>query len=385
VNRLDLLILAGLVVAAIGGWRLGFVNRLFAWIGVFVALAIGAYFVPGVVTELGGSSPGTRALAALGFLVFAAAIGQAVGLGIGLVLNGMRPPRASVPLVDRIAGAAVGALGLLVIVWMAVPSLASARGWTAEAARDSVIVDAVERVGPERPEQLEAWARYIAEAPLALAPLVDPPDPGVPPRDALPRGVDAHVRPATVLVTVDACDRVQQGSGFVAGNGLVVTNAHVIAGGASPTVETIDGERLDARTVAFDPSRDVAVLHVPALDATPLPLGDHALGSTVAIYGHPGGGDLRVAPARIGEQIVAVGTDIYHRQEVRRDVLVVAAELRSGDSGAPLIDRDGRAVGVAFAIDPGSDATAYALTDSEVEAVLDSVSATTVGTGECLP
>jgi S1-C subfamily serine protease len=188
-----------------------------------------------------------------------------------------------------------------------------------------------------------------------------------------------------VLVTVDACDRVQQGSGFVAGNGLVVTNAHVIAGGASPTVETIEGERLDARTVAFDPSRDVAVLHVPALDATPLPLGDHALGSTVAIYGHPGGGDLRVAPARIGEQIVAVGTDIYHRQEVRRDVLVVAAELRSGDSGAPLIDRDGRAVGVAFAIDPGSDATAYALTDSEVEAVLDSVSATTVGTGECLP
>jgi S1-C subfamily serine protease len=340
--------------------------------------------VPGVVTELGGGSPGTRALAALGFLVFAAAIGQAVGLGVGLLLSKTRPEPARVPSVDRIAGAAVGALGLLVIVWMAVPSLASARGWTAEAARDSVIIDAVERIGPERPEQLETWARYIAEAPFALAPLVDPPDPGVPPRDALPRGVDARVRPATVLVTVTACDRVQQGSGFVAGDGLVVTNAHVIAGGAAPAIETIDGERHDARTVAYDPGRDLAVLHVPALGTTPLPLAEHEVGSTVAVYGHPGGRTLRVAPARIGEQIVAVGTDIYHRQEVRRDVLVVAADLRSGDSGAPLVDRDGRAVGVAFAIDPGSEATAYALTESEVEAVLDTVSDRTVSTGDCL-
>ena len=61
-----------------------------------------------------------------------------------------------------------------------------------------------------------------------------------------------------------------------------------------------------------------------------------------AVYGHPGGGPLRAAPARIAEEIDARGTDIYRTTATSRDVFVLAAQLAPGDSGAPLVDQAGQ-------------------------------------------
>ena len=59
-------------------------------------------------------------------------------------------------------------------------------------------------------------------------------------------------------------------------------------------------------------------------------------GDEGAVYGHPGGGPLKVAPARIGEEIVAVGTNIYRTSTSRRHVFVLAAALAPGiRAGAP--------------------------------------------------
>jgi S1-C subfamily serine protease len=69
-------------------------------------------------------------------------------------------------------------------------------------------------------------------------------------------------------------------------------------------------------------------------------------------------------------------------------VFVLAADLAPGDSGGPLVDERGRIVGVAFAVDPGQDRTAYALTRAEVDAmlvpVLDGGGQSSVGAGPCL-
>jgi S1-C subfamily serine protease len=65
-------------------------------------------------------------------------------------------------------------------------------------------------------------------------------------------------------------------------------------------------------------------------------------------------------------------------------VYVLAASLAPGDSGGALVDENGRVVGVAFAIDPGRDATAYAVNDEEVQVVLDTVDPDGVDTGDCL-
>jgi S1-C subfamily serine protease len=165
---------------------------------------------------------------------------------------------------------------------------------------------------------------------------------------------------------------------------LVVTNAHVVAGEGETTVEDVDGNRKDALVVAFDPVRDLAVLRVPGLDAPGLPLGPGGEGDVGAVYGHPRGGPLRASPARIAEEIVAVGTDIYRTSKSRRHVLVLATSLQPGDSGGALVDRRGRVVGMAFATDPGEPHTGYALTSQEVEAVLRTVSPHPVATGGCL-
>ncbi len=89
------------------------------------------------------------------------------------------------------------------------------------------------------------------------------------------------------------------------------------------------------------------------------------------MFGHPGGQrSVAVSPARIEREMGAVGRDIYGDDLVRRRVLVLASRLSPGDSGGPLADRTGRVVGVAFAIAPDRPATAYALADDELAAVL---------------
>src|SRR5690606_28138582 len=110
----------------------------------------------------------------------------------------------------------------------------------------------------------------------------------------------------------------------------VVTNAHVVAGESETSVVRDDGEVLDAAVVHFDASTDVAVLRVPGLDRPALTLVDGRVGDAGGVFGHPHGGDLRVAPFELARRVTATGTDIYDRQRVDRDVFFVATRLSPG-------------------------------------------------------
>jgi S1-C subfamily serine protease len=388
-NLLDLVIILTALGAGLGGWRLGFVSRLFAWIGVAAGLAVAVHFVPQIVTTFGGTSADDRVTVALVFLVLGATIGQTLGLGAGALVHRAFPQRLTLPRWDRVAGAFVGVFGVFLLVWMVIPSLATAQGWPARMARGSWVVASIQNFGPTQPSQFAAWGRSISDAPYpsALGTLDEPPDPGRPPKTTLSRAVDARVRGSTVKVSGRACSDIQEGSGFVAGDGIVVTNAHVVAGEDATTVEDARGQRHDATVVAFDSYRDVAVLWVPTLSARPLPIAHGAVGDVGAVYGHPGGGALVASPAKVGEEIVAVGTDIYRTRSSRRHVYVLASSLKPGDSGGPLVDNKGNVIGLAFAIDPGQGHTAYALTDEEIRPVLaraDGSAGDPVNTGDCL-
>jgi S1-C subfamily serine protease len=297
------------------------------------------------------------------------------------------PINNPLPLWDRIAGATAGTIGLLMLVWLVIPSLATAQGWPARMARESRLVAGIDRVAPRQPTQFAAWGLAISEAPYpsALDPLATPPDPGAVPTTKLPAALDATVRKSIMKVTGTACGQTQDGSGWVAAPGLVVTNAHVVAGERSSSVIDSAGREMPATVVAFDPVRDLAVLSVPKLEAQPLARAKGAVGDEGAVYGHPRGGPLQAAPARIGEEIVAVGTNIYRTSTSRRHVFVLASALAPGDSGGAVVNKNGDVVGVAFAIDPGRSATSYALTDEEVDPVLVAASAGTIAdTGACL-
>lgn len=371
-NVLDVVIIAAAAAAGYFGYRIGFVARVTSWVGLAIGVALAVAFVDDVLGQLSAQPSQTRLLVALAFFLALATAGQGLGFAAGTALRRRLPPRAGLHRGDRIGGAVVGALGVLVAVWLLIPALTSASGWPARAARDSQIVRAINRHAPDPPPQAERLGRRVAEGPFpeVFSRLNGPGNVGAPPTNVLAPDVAARVGSSTVRVEGEACDQIQAGSGWVAGADLVVTNAHVVAGERNTRVETSDGRRLSATVVAFDPGRDVAVLRVRNLRLFALPRADGSDGISGAVFGYPGGGPLEISPARIAETVDAAGTDIYRTGRTRREVFVVAADLAPGDSGGPLVDQRGRMVGVAFAIDPGEEGTAYALTRAEVDAVL---------------
>ena len=389
-NFLDLVVVA---VAAGAGWigyRMGFVRRATSWAGLAVGLVVGVLLVPDVADALRGSPPRTRLLASLAFVVVVAAVAQAVGAAIGSSLS-TRLGRAPGALRqgDRVAGGALGVAGILVLMWLLIPALANSPGWTARAVRDSAVARLIDRVAPAPPSESETLGRLVGDQSFPeVFDTLSSPDAGTPPADGIPAEAANRVTKSTLLVEGQACDRIQEGTGFVAGPNLVVTNAHVVAGEHNTRVTTSDGRRLDADVVAFDPNRDLAILRVPGLALPALELGEGNVDDRGALFGHPGGGPLRQAPVRIAEQIVARGTDITHAHPTERDVFVLAAVTAPGDSGGPIVDADGHVLGVMFAYDISRQSTAYALTRTELDPVLGGVLATgttaPVSTGDCL-
>ena len=388
-NVLDLVIVAAMIAAGYFGYRLGFVARVVSWAGLALGIVLAVAFVDDVMGLLSSQASQTKLFVALLFFLVLATAGQALGYAAGLALRSRLPSTQGVHRSDRAGGAVVGVVGVLVAVWLLTPALASAQGWPARAARDSQIVRAIDSYGPDPPPQAQRLGRAVAEGPFpeVFARLNGPGGVGAPPTRALAPDVAARVASSVLKIEGEACDQIQAGSGFVAGADLVVTNAHVVAGEPRTEVETNDGRQLSATVVAFDPERDVAVLRVRNLRLFALPFVDGAEGTTGAVFGHPGGGPLRIAPARIAETVNAAGTDIYRTGRTNRRVHVLAADLAPGDSGGPLVDQQGRLMGVAFAVDPGQESTAYALTRGEVDGVLGPVlngRQTPANTGPCL-
>ena len=167
-----------------------------------------------------------------------------------------------------------------------------------------------------------------------------------------------------------ACRQIQEGSGWVATSGLVVTNAHVVAGEDETTVEDINGAEHDATVVAFDPVRDLAVLRVGNLDAHRASARIRcSVGDVGAVYGHPGGGPLRArrrrASARRSSPSAPTST-ARARAGVRSSCW--RPRSRRATRAARWSNEQGEVIGVAFAIDPGREGTSYAVTDDEVRA-----------------
>jgi S1-C subfamily serine protease len=389
VNGLDIAIVVGVVAAAVGGYQLGFLARVLSWAGLAAGIAVAARLATELVHSMNGSDPRSRLFAALAFLLGLAVVGWALGLAIGSLLHATLTFGPGLRTVDRAAGAVIGCLGVLVAVWLLIPALALTPGWPARAARDSAIVRAIDDYGPKPPRSVEQLARRVSgnALPDALGRLVNPPDAGTVPASGLPAGVAARVADSVVKVEGRACREITDGSGYVAATDLVVTNAHVVAGEQRTQVDTNRGSQLSATVVAFDSQRDVAVLRVRGLGLPVLPFAPRVhTGDIDAVFGHPGGGPLRESPARIAEEIVAQGNDIYGTHSTRRNVLVLAADVRPGDSGGPVVDQLGQVAGVAFATDRGGAAIGYALANSEIRPVLVTGAAATTGvdTGPCV-
>ncbi|HJV09802.1 MAG TPA: MarP family serine protease [Acidimicrobiales bacterium] len=388
-NLLDLIIAVLLVTSIGGGWRLGLLTGATSWVLLMQSLVVATLAMPPVATTVGGEDPGLRLMVAALLFVSAGFAGQRVGIVLGAQFrqaflgdDGVLRRR------DKVAGAVAAPVAVIVGLWLLVlPPLGEVAGSLSGLTRESALARAIETALPEPPETSQALRRLAGPgAPHVFDGLIPALETGPPPDDSgLEPEVERRVRASTVKVEGVACRFERDGSGFAVAPDLILTNAHVVAGQRRTAVIRPDGRRLPAEVAVFDPTRDLALLAVPGLGQAPLPLAAAKVGTTAAVFGHPAGqDDVEVSPASIRQQVNALGPDLYELGMTRRAVLILASELAPGDSGGALVDQDGHVVGVAFAISPESDSTAYALSTSEVRTVLEAERQSPAPTGPCL-
>jgi S1-C subfamily serine protease len=346
VTGLDWIIVAFAAILAGFGFRRGFIVGVLSFGGFAIGAFIGTRLAPLLLQE-GSASPYAPALGLIGALLAGAILATGMeGLGFrvrqALVLPGLG-------VLDGLLGAVLGAALALGVVWIIAAVVAQApdeNNLRADVQRSAILQELNVLLPPSGPI-LNALAR------LDPLPSIAGPSPDVsapPPRIARAPGVKTASR-GVVRILGTACGLAIEGSGWVAGPGEIVTNAHVIAGEGDTTVQVRGrSPSLPARPVAFDPTDDVAVLSVPGLDLAPLRLAtDPPSGQAGAILGYPQNGPFDVRAARIGRTQTVLTDEAYGRGPVRRLLTPLRGLVRPGNSGGPLVGSDGSVLTTVFA------------------------------------
>ena len=391
-NPFDLGALVLLLVAVLLGFRSGAIPQVLGLVGAAVGGVLGVLVLPVTEPFIAGLDidPAYRALLVLVGLLMAVGIGEGIGSAIGqTAARGLGESLFST--LDRVGGAFVGAAQALLIVWLAGGLLAvGPMAGLASAAQNSLAVRALDRFLPPPTAIAADLGRLLDDTGLpdvfvGLEPLPAPPVDR--PNDPAARAIAADAEASTAKIMARTCTNVSTGTGFVVADDYVVTNAHVIAGSSS-TIVSLAGRGHDGTPVFFDPDLDIAVLNVPGLDARALrfAIEEPARGATAAALGYPGGSALTIIPAAVSGRYDAVGRDIYGEDRVTRRILEIRAEIQRGDSGGPLMLRDGTVGGVVFAEARSDDQVGYALSGPSVaRAIAPALSRTgAVDTGPCL-
>lgn len=387
-NLVDLFIIVLVALAAMHGVTQGAAMQVLSFGGFWIGLVVGAFVAP-FVSRL-SESTFTKAFVSLVVFFGFALIGGAIGRYFGThAWDALRRVRLGGP--DSVFGAVVAILAALAAVWLI--ALLLTAGPTPDVARavnESAIVRALTDRLPPAPSVFTRLQAFINTTPFprvfegiepgAGGPVAMPNDPAV-------RAAVQAAGASTVRVDGFGCGGVQSGSGFVAGPGLVVTNAHVVAGLDSIQITDRRG-RHRATPVLFDPDLDVAVLRATRLAGTPLSLlrTNAPRGSGTAVLGYPNGSEnLTASPAAILRRFAAVGRDIYGRSRTLREVYQLQAQIRQGNSGGPFVGRDGIVLGLVFAASTTDRNVGYAVTSTQVGSRVDQARGRTseVDTGPC--
>jgi serine protease Do len=136
-----------------------------------------------------------------------------------------------------------------------------------------------------------------------------------------------------------------QGSGFIISeDGYILTNNHVVREADKITVTLHDGRKLDAKIIGTDPKSDVAVIKVEAKNLPVIELGDSdklQIGEWVIAVGNPFGLDATVTVGVVS----AKGRSGFHIVDYE-DFIQTDAAINPGNSGGPLLNLEGKAVGL---------------------------------------
>jgi S1-C subfamily serine protease len=344
---LDWIIVVALVLLGWFGFRRGFIVGALSFAGFLGGAFVGTRLGPLLLPQ-GSASPYAPAFGLIGALLAGAIL--ATGLeGVGVRLRRI----LIVPGLNAFDGllGSLLAVGIgLGVVWIAAAVVAQAPGDGSlrEAVRRSAILRALDATLPPSGPVLDALAR------LDPLPHISGPSTTAlaPPEPALARSpaVQADAR-SVVRVLGTACGLAIEGSGWAAGEDLVVTNAHVVAG-ESDTVVEVGGEPPEqpAQVVAFDKEDDLALLRVPGLGLPALRLASSPAQDTPGvILGYPGDGPFNAQAARIGETQDVITQNAYGEGPVTRLLTPLRGLVRPGNSGGPVVAANGEVLTTVFA------------------------------------
>lgn len=387
----DAVIIVLVIGAAVSGYRQGLVTAMLSLVGAVGGAVVGVRLAP----LLAGKLDDTSAKIAVGvaLVVVGVGIGEVAGQSVGSLLTRRITWRPAVA-VDRGLGLVGHALAVLVVTWViAIPLATAPYPWLSSAIRSSAVLTEVNKVMPAGAAGVSSRLRQLfndSGFPAILDPLAPAPDtPVAAPNDSL--AVDpavAAIQPSILKIRAVApsCSLRMEGSGFVIGPGVVLTNAHVVAGSDAAIVED-GGVTRQAIVVLYDPDRDLAVLDVPGLTRPALTFADQRAGTgdDSVVAGYPLDGPFTLTPARVRADITLRGPNIYDDRTVTRDVYTLRAPVRPGNSGGPLLAPDGSVLGVVFGAAIDNPDIGFALTAAEVQPVVAAglVDDTPAATGAC--
>lgn len=375
-NVLDIL-LAGFVVSAVAlGFRRGLWLTAFEYGGLVLGIFAGALLAPAAIDRFAVDRVAGRVIVVLLVVGSGALAGSTISHELGAPVRRAARRLRAVAIVDGLGGGALTAVATLATLWYAGLMLSHGPSPAlAQEIRESAILRQIDDRVPRPPAALamlqeQLSAQVFPQVFIGLEPrlptLVEPDEAAI----DTPGVHTAAV--STVRIEAAGCGGMQLGSGFVVGPERVLTNAHVVSG--TRTVRVGGGGSAmmrDGQVVLIDPARDAAVIHVPGLASEPLSPAPSQRGAKVAIIGYPGGGPRQVSPAILNGATTARGRDIYDTEPVSREIWVVEGRARPGNSGGPIVDTEGRYVGVVFAESVTAPDQAFALTAQEVAPVIE--------------
>lgn len=387
-NLLDLLIIILVISQSIRWARYGFSRGFFSLAGFWIGIIVGAMFAPFIIAMV--DSPLAKFIVAVlivfGIASIVGSLGAALGHRLFHLLDKVR-----LNWVDGIAGAVFSVAVTLGLVWLVAAMLSGMpfQGINKQV-RDSTIVQVLNESLPPAPTVLSRIGGLINPSIFPRA-FLGPEPRSIEPVDS-PSSADmaAALKAAgrsTVRIESIGCGGQLTGSGFVADQNLIVTNAHVIAGIGQPTVVDVNG-RHQAQTVYFDPDMDIAVLRVTGqLAGDPLTISneEYPRGTIGATLGYPGGGPLEATPAGVLRSIDARGLNIYGQRSTVRPIYSLQTQVVSGNSGGPVVLTDGTVIGLIFARSEIDSNVGYAVRSTHVIPALKQAQVTNqpVSTGIC--
>jgi hypothetical protein len=378
-TTLDWIIVAFTLLMAVWGYGQGLIAGALSLVGFAAGAFIGSRLGP-LLLEDGSHSPYAPLFALMGALIAGGVFASGLEL-VGFHLRRRLGER--IGLLDGVGGSLLVACLGLFLVWIggAVALQTPGARQLREPIQRSAILKQLNEVLPPSGPILQALARFDP------FPSISGPSADVrPPNAKIAR--DPQVAAAgrsVVRILGTACGLGVQGSGWVADGGLVVTNAHVVAGQDDTTVQVGgEGTGLDAQAVWFDPRNDLSILRVPGLSGVPslaMNVGARP-GASAAVLGYPENGPYDVEPARLGQTSTVLTQDAYGRGPVERTITSLRGLVRPGNSGGPAVDGSGRVVATIFAAATNRNRTGYGVPDSLVRDALGRVRGP-VDTGPC--